>query len=307
MIAALALMVFPIIDVEAQKAKLDSAANAAFQSSHSPGMAIMIVRGSDTLLASGYGVRDIETRQPVTTSTVFQVGSITKEFTAALALQLVTEGRIRLNDSVRALLPDYEGPGSSVTMHQLLSHTSGIPNFTELPDFRARASLVKSPLDVQHLFENAPLAFAPGTRWAYSNSGYIMLGRIIERASASAWQQQIATRITRPLGLTGTRVCSAQEPPDARGYDREDDKLERTAPVDPGLPYAAGALCSTANDLTRWVRALASGRVVSVESYRNMTTPASVTGSRPASYGYGLELSELGGHHRVGHGGAIGG
>jgi D-alanyl-D-alanine carboxypeptidase len=294
----------------ATSASLDSIVRATLATSVAPGMSVAIVRGKDTLLLKGYGFADVERNVAVSPATIFRAGSVTKEFTAAAILRLVQDGRLTLDETLGRALPDYDGPGKAVTIRQLLSHTSGIPNFTQMgAQVSARARRATSQREVRALFEAAPLEFEPGSRWAYNNSGFFLLGGVIEKASGVPYAEYLASKVIGPAGLRDTRDCDDKSA-DARrafGYDGNRGSLERAGPVTGVVPFSAGSLCATARDLVIWQRRLAAGAVISPHLYSAMTTPVKLNDGRAQSYGFGIEVAELGGHVRVGHGGSISG
>ena len=292
--------------VRAQRAAIDSIARQMIAARKAPGMAVVVLRGNDTVVARGYGVADLASTRTVDASSIFRVGSITKQFTAAMVLQLVGAGKVRLDDSLHRFLAELAGPARNATIQQLLTHTSGIPNYTELGWFRQRGRRAIPRAEMIRLLDTEPLRFAHGTQWAYDNSGYYLLGAVIERVTGESFASHLRRAIVTPLALRHTGYCDASDGVAATvtGYDLEGGAFDAVAPVDMANPFAAGALCSSAGDLARWMTALLAGRVVPDSLLRRMLTPVQVDGRR-APYGYGMELTELGGQRRIGHGGSL--
>jgi D-alanyl-D-alanine carboxypeptidase len=291
-------------------ARIDTLANATLAAERAPGITLAVLHGSDTLVIRGYGLADVENQVPVTDQSVFRIGSVTKQFTAAAVMKQVEQGRIRLEATVADYLPDYPAPGRAVTIHQLLNHTSGIPSYTDLgPRFWERSRLDLTHDELLELFANEPLQFEPGTRSAYNNSAYYLLGMVLEAVSGESYAEHLQRTLLQPLGLTQTMYCGAAEiiPHRAAGYDVDDGRLVNAAPLSMNQPGAAGALCSTPRDMVRWARALVSGRVVSPESYARMTEPTRLIDAQTVPYGYGLALGRLGDANVVEHGGGING
>ena len=258
------------------------------------------------VLVRGYGFADLELKAPATPATVYRIGSLTKQFTAAAILQLVDEGKLRLDQGLSELLPEFPLQGHSVTLAQLLSHTSGIPNYTALgPRFRSRAREDFTPKGLLEIFAGAPFAFEPGTKWGYSNSNYHLLGMILENATGETYAAHLRRAVFPKAGLTSTTYCDdkALIPGRATGYATRGKEFQHAEFLSMTIPFAAGGLCSTAGDLLRWARALESGKVVSPASYQRMTTP------QPPSdrYGFGLAMHEENGRRVVAHGGAVNG
>ncbi len=251
--------------------------------------AVLAAEGGEVLFAKGYGDANMEWDIPNTPDTRFRIGSVTKQFTAALILQLAEEGRLDLQAHVTDYISNYPAEtGNKVTIHHLLTHTSGIPSYTSLPDFFPSISRTPyEPFDFLDVFSGMDLEFEPGTSWKYSNSGYFLLGVIIEVVTGRSYEEVLRARIIEPFGLTNT------------GYDNFDEIIERRAAgylqsgsdyvnapyLDTSLPYAAGMMYSTVGDLLVWNRALHSGAVFEKpETLTMMTTPYA------EEYGYGLGI-----------------
>ncbi len=320
LVLALFATILPARPVNAQRApgaaraavgaRLDSLARAFMATGQTPGLAVFVLRGNDTLLLRGYGFADLEDSTRATSRTVFRIGSITKQFTSALVMQLVQEGRIALDDTIQRFLPAYPAQGHRVTIRHLLTHTSGIRSYTDLGAEGAR--VMRSDLSEDSLialFAPKPFDFAPGERYRYNNSGYYLLGVILEKATGRTYEQLLQERLSGPLGLRDTRYCSTRPlvPRRAQGYEATADGFVNADWLSMALPFSAGALCSSALDLVTWTRALWADRVVGADAFREMTTPARLNDGSATGYGFGLMLDSLGGHRQVAHGGAING
>lgn len=291
-------------------ARIDSVVEAMRAADGTPGITIGVVRGADTIALRGYGLAEVEHGVLVTPRSVFLIASVTKQFTAAAVMKLVEEGRVDLEGTVGDYLPEYEGPARGVTVHQLLTHTGGVANYTDMGARMAR----QSRLDVTHeemvaMWAEEPLGFEPGSRWAYSNSGYYLLGMIIERVTGERYAEHLRRAVWEPLGLGETYYCGHREiiPHRAKSYGVRDGALFNAPPLSMNAPFAGGALCSTPGDLVRWTRALHAGRVVRPESFARMTTPVRLSDGSTHPYGYGLTLARLGDEVAVQHGGGING
>jgi D-alanyl-D-alanine carboxypeptidase len=288
---------------------IDSIAETALRAGPIVGMSVALVRGSEVLLAKGYGYADLENNVPATEHTVYRIASITKQFTAAAILQLVEQGKLNLDYDITRYLPGYDTHGYTITVQQLLNHTSGIRSFTELPAFQARDRLDLPPESLLALFQHEPLDFPPGTGFLYNNSAFYLLGLIIERVSGQPYGEYLRGHVLAPLGLRETHSC--EDAPiirhRARGYRVSEGKLQNAVYLSMVPPTAGGSLCSTVLDLASWTRALAEGRVISQASYVRMTTPATLPDGRTIGYGYGLFLSTLASHREIVHGGDING
>ena len=253
--------------------------------------AALVVDGGDVLFSGAFGPANVD-GSPNEVGTRFRIASITKQFTAALVMKLVEEGAIRLDAPVREYIPEYPAPqGDRVTIHHLLTHTSGIPSYTDLPSFGGE--MLATPLtpgEIVALTWEDALEFEPGTGFAYNNTGYVLLGWIIERVTGQSYGEALEARLLSPLGLDDTGYDHHLTPPEghAAGYTRTLTGLEPATFIHPSLPHAAGMLYSTVEDLHRWSRALIGvdpGLFGDPSSATRMMTPVR------NGYGYGLGIS----------------
>ncbi|HMC56804.1 MAG TPA: serine hydrolase domain-containing protein [Gemmatimonadaceae bacterium] len=291
-------------------ARLDSISAAPVKAGDVAGLTVAVVRGRDTLLMRGYGFADLENRVAVTPQTVFRIGSITKQFTSAAVMQLVEQGRIGLDDDITKYIPNAPVHGRRILVRHLLNHTSGIPSYTDIgPAFGAvmRRDLPHDSLVA--VVAGDSLMFEPGSHFYYNNTGYYLLGMLLEKVTGKPYAEYVAERLFTPNGLTATYYCDTKRliPHRAQGYDREQQGLVNTEFISMDLPFAAGSLCSTPRDLVRWSSRLAAGKVVSPASYREMTTPVRFVTGRPMTYGFGLTADTIGTHRSISHGGGING
>ncbi|HEU0078522.1 MAG TPA: serine hydrolase domain-containing protein [Longimicrobiaceae bacterium] len=269
------------------------------------GISVAVARGDQIILEKGYGLADRESGRPATRETVFEIGSITKQFTAAAVLRLAEEGKLSLDDGVGEHLPELRERGAGIRLRHLLSHTSGLSSAWAVPDLGAPSS----PGVVVDSLAARPVEFAPGERFAYNNNGYILLGRVVEKVSGMPYPEYLRTRFLAPLGLASIAPCDRfPAGRRAKGYRHPTRGPAVPAAAEshhPTVTSSAGILCATAGDLLRWERALATGRVVRPESYRLMTTRTVLGSGRPAGYGMGMQVMELDGRAVVGHGGGL--
>ena len=264
-----------------------------------PALSIAVMRGDTVVLTGGYGLMNIETREPAFHDSVYQIGSITKQFTAAAIMKLVEQGKLQTSDRLRTYVPELDARFDAVTIEHLLTHTSGIFEYNNL---LVTAWQPKSEAEMLSLIGRRNLLFAPGSNWSYSNSNYYLLGVIIERVSSTSYAQFLDENFFFPLGLTRTSYC--REPVPA-GYFTDATSTAPVRPADMSLLFAAGAICSTTEDLVRWNRALVQGLAVAPSSYVRMTTPYRLSNGETVEYGYALILDSLDGHSRAWHGGIV--
>lgn len=292
-------------------AALDSAARAHAEHEMVAGVSVAAVRGADTLLLRGYGYADLEWSVPTPedASASYEIGSVTKQFTAAAVMKLVEEGKLDLDADFTEYLPEFDARGHVVPLRRLLDHTSGIKGYTEMPVFGEIVGK-KLPRDtLVSLVEVEPFEFEPGTAQIYSNSAFFFLGLIIEKVSGQPYEEYVQERLFDALGMADSYYCSenAIRTNRAHGYDGGPDGLQRKGYLDHTWPYAAGSLCSTAGDLVKWNQALHGGRVVSEASYRAMTTPLPLRDGTQLEYAMGLAVRERAGARVIAHNGGING
>jgi CubicO group peptidase (beta-lactamase class C family) len=289
-----------------ERAVIDSMAGAEMRDGPLAGLAIAVVKGRDTIVMKGYGLADVEQDIPVTPATVFRIGSVTKQFTSSAIMTLVERGSLRLTDTLGALLPHMPARWQGVTLSQLLDHTSGIPSYTSAgPRWQRRWREDMLPDSIVGLVAGDTMNFAPGSRYRYNNSGYVLLGMILEKRAGRPYARHVQETLFQPLGLTQTTYCYPQSiiRHRAHGYDRAGREFRNAEYLSMTQPHAAGALCSTVRDLVAWTDALHSGRVVSATSFARMTAPQGAAAR--AHYGFGLVHDTLEGHPRIAHGGGI--
>lgn len=291
--------------------RLDSLAGSGVQEKRAVGIVAAVVKGNDTLLLKGYGKADVEWGITMPTDAMFEIGSVTKQFTAAAILQLRDAGKLSLDDDITKWLPDFNTRGNTVPLRRLLDHTSGIVGITEIPAFGLLVSNPRFPRDSGYaLINRTPFQFRTGDAEIYNNSAFWLLGLIVEKASGVTYEDYIEKQIFAPLGMTRSMYCNSAEdiPRRAHGYAVQGNVVRRAATNVHTWPFAAGSLCSTAGDLIIWLKALHGGKVLSAKSYAEMTTPSSLADGTRIRYGMGIGVGkDARGLSYIGHGGAIDG
>ena len=273
-----------------------------------PGAAVIAVKDGKTVFRKAYGMADLELGVPLSPDSVFRLGSITKQFTAVAVLMLAEEGKLSLSDPITKFLPDYPVQGHVITVEHLLNHTSGIRSYTGIPGYmntRIRADLTTQEL--VEAFAREPMDFAPGERWQYNNSGYVLLGAVIEKASGKKYGDFVAERIFRPLGMKATAYGDDGPilPKRASGYSRDGETVVNARYLSMTQPHAAGALVSTVDDLAAWDAALYTEKLLKKASLEKAWTPAVTRDGKPTHYGFGWAVSTLRGSRALEHGGGI--
>jgi D-alanyl-D-alanine carboxypeptidase len=290
--------------------RLDSIAGAAVRGGNVAGMAVAVVKGRDTLLMKGYGFSDLENKIAVTPQTVFRIGSVTKQFTSAAIMKLVEEGKLSLDDDITKYGLNFPTHGRKILLRHLLNHTSGIPSYTDVgPRFGTVMRMDLTTDSLIGVIRKDSLQFEPGRYFYYNNTGYFMLGMIIEKITGKRYGDDLDERFFKPNAMSGSTYCDTRKliPNRAQGYERDQSGFVNSAFLSMNLPYAAGSLCSTVGDLVAWSTRLHSGRIVSPASFREMTTPMKLASGRPMNYGFGLTVDTMGTHRVVSHGGGING
>lgn len=262
---------------------------------------VLVARDGQALLDKGYGYANVEWQIPDSPEAKFRLGSITKQFTAASILLLEERGKLKTDDLVKKYVPDAPPAWDKITIYNLLTHTSGIPSFTDFPDYRSTEATPTTPEKLVARFRDKPLEFKPGEKWRYSNSGYILLGYLIEKISGQSYNDFVAENIFKPLGMndSGYDSNSAVIPHRAYGYSPGPSGPENAGYIDMSIPFSAGAFYSTTHDLLRWEQGLFGGKVLSAESLKKMTTPFK------EKYGCGLTIRTVNGRTEIEHGGGI--
>jgi CubicO group peptidase (beta-lactamase class C family) len=290
-----------------QRAAIDKIANDAIEQQGVPGISLAVARGSTILYARGYGYQNVQAKLPADADTIYAIGSNTKQFTATAVMLLAQDGKIDIDAKVARYLPAAPH-ASEITIRQLLTQTSGLAEYITQPGFSLTSMTVYSPAQLLALVENLPLKFTPGTQWEYSNTNYLVLGMLVEKASGMPYQDFVTARIIRPLGLRSTSfpaTVPTNQKEFALGYSRSSGIFYETPPSSMSWAYAAGALFSNAADLVKWDDAFLRGRVVGASAVREMTTPAKLTSGEPTNYGFGWIISTLYGRREVWHNGGL--
>jgi CubicO group peptidase (beta-lactamase class C family) len=295
---------------EADVARIETLVQKHMRQPGAVGLSVAVGRGEAMLYERAHGFADLEFAVNADAETMFRIGSVTKQFTAAAVLTLSERNKLSVDDPLTRFLPDYPTHGHEITLRHLLTHTSGIPNYTNLgPRWELDKARERPDEELVGLFQDLPLDFEPGTRWNYSNSGYYLLGMVVAKASGQPWQDFLRATFFEPLKLTRTRIDSNSELMlnRAQGYAFEEGTFQNDGLLALSQPGAAGALLSTAGDLVRWQQALVAGKAVSAASYEEMTLPFLLADGNETKYGMGLQLDAQAAHRRIWHGGGIDG
>ncbi len=299
------------IDISVQSTLVDFA-DSLFQtnvdSSYIAGASVIVFQKGQKLLDKPYGYASMELSVPMPDEASFEIGSVTKQFTAAAILKLVDEGKLSLDDDFTDYL-DFDTKGRIITINSLLNHTSGIPSYTEIPAFGDLSIRQYDRDTLLRLVEQNDFLFEPGEALIYNNSAYFFLGLIIENISKMSYAEYLNEQFFEPLRMINTHYCSTSEVISNKvyGYNYSESGLKQKGYLDHTWPYSAGSLCSTTEDLLVWMRALHEGKIFNERLYKQLTTPDKLNDGTKIRYARGLVNYTNFGNKQIGHGGGING
>lgn len=289
--------------------KLDGIVDRAVQSREAPGVLVGVASEGKLIYSRARGMADLENNVPLNPQMLMRIGSITKTFTAVLSMKLVEEGVWTLDTRARALLPDLPESWDPVTVRHLLEHSSGIPSYTDLPLFWMEwMGRPVSPRNILKLVTDLPVVSEPGKKFAYNNSGYVLLGLMLEKQEGKSYQEVLNDRILKPLGMKRTFFVTNQRllPNRARGFESTPTGMANASYINMVWPYSAGSIESTLADLATWSHALMTGQILKPETLKKMWKETNFEG-KPTEYGYGFEIKIRGKEELIGHSGGING
>jgi len=275
-----------------------------------PGCAALVMEKGKVVYRKGFGKADLELNVPLRPDMIFRIGSITKQFTAVAILQLEEQGKLSLQDEITKFIPDYPTHGYKITVEQLLTHTSGVKDYTRMKEWTGEMQRKDmTPKEIVDFFKDQPMDFEPGTKFQYDNSGYILLGYIIEKASGEPYSQYLKKHIFKPLGLKHTSYDNTADLVINRvkGYSKADSGYFNSPYLSMTQPYAAGSLLSTVDDLYTWTKGVRSGRILKPETFAQAEASYVLKDGSATGYGYGLVPGEIFGSKVIWHNGGING
>ena len=272
-----------------------------------PGGAMLIAQNGSVVYRKAFGMASMELNVPLNPDNSFEIGSITKQFTAICILMLEEQGKLSTNDDIKKYLPDFETGKHTVTIHHLLNHTSGIPSYTGMNEWAVKWREDVSVNELIDMFNKQPFDFDPGEKWLYNNSGYILLGAIIEKVSGMSYGEFIQQNIFDKLGMTNSTYGDRKTyiPNRACGYEKTGTGFTNAEYLGKNQAYAAGAIISTVDDMWKWQQALIDNKLISEASYKKATTNYTLNNGKKTGYGYGFLLDELNGSPTIEHSGGI--
>jgi CubicO group peptidase (beta-lactamase class C family) len=303
--ALIVILSFPV-SIAAQDGvttKVDSFVASEMQKQHIPGVSVAVIKDGQIVLAKGYGLANVEHHVAVKPETIFQSGSVGKQFTATAVMMLVQEGKVNLDDKISKYFADTPATWQNITIRHLLTHTAGTTDYPNDFDFRrdyTEDELLKRA-------EAIPLAIQPGEKWSYSNLGYVLLGILIHKVSGEFYGDFLLERVFKPLGMTTARIISEADiiPNRSGGYRLVKGQLKNQDWVSPSLNTTAdGALYLTVYDMARWDAALTTEKLLKKSSLEQMWTPVKLNNGKTENYGFGWFLGDVKGHRIIEHGGS---
>jgi D-alanyl-D-alanine carboxypeptidase len=309
----IALLVGFAAPISGNADKIDDYIATQLQRLHIPGASVAVVRDGKIIKAQGYGFANLELKASATKDTVYEIGSNTKQFTAAAIMMLVAEGKVQLDDAITKYFPEAPKAWRGITVRHLLNHTSGIQNHVAvthwLDVFRTNLAFETTPArdELLKMFFKLPLEFQPGESWAYDNTGYYLLGIVIEKASGKSYWQFLNERIFKPLGMNATRNTDPQPiiPNRASGYEWKSDHFENRPILLPAIAFSAGSLLSKVEDMAKWDAALYTEKLLKKSSLDQLWIAAATKDgvTVPLNYGLGWFIDRYHGHRLVQHSG----
>ena len=294
--------------IEAQNLenKLDRIIQEEYQP-ESPGAAALVAKDGKVIYRKAFGTANMELGVTMKPEMVFEIGSMTKQFTAVAILMLEEQDKLSLQDDITKYIKDYPTHGHEITIHHLLTHTSGIKSYTSMKEWRGKWRKDFKPKEMIDFFKNEPMNFAPGEKFSYNNSAYFMLGYIIKKVSGMPYPEFLEKKIFQPLGMENSYYGSHRKiiKNRASGYQKESGEFVNAEYLSLTQPYAAGSIMSTVDDMWKWQQAVKNNKLIKRETLEKAFTEHSLNNGEPTNYGYGWALKEINGSPTIEHGGGI--
>lgn len=286
--------------------KIDSIIQTGFKDRNAPGGAFLVSRKGNIIYEKAFGKANLELDVDMTTDNVFQIGSMTKQFTAVSILILEQQGKLKVNDPVSKYIPDYPS-GNTITIHHLLTHTSGIKDFTKMKALSEIAQKEMSPKMMVDFFKSEPVDFQPGEKFDYNNSGYVLLGYLIELVSGEKYEDFVKKNIFEKAGMNHSFYASDRKiiKNRAYGYHEKSDGFVNKTVISFSVPFASGSLMSTVEDMLRWQEAINGNLILDAAHTRKAFTKYKLNSGEEFSYGYGWHLKDINGVPDREHGGSV--
>ena len=295
-----------IVSAQTFETKIDSLIQTEFKDKNGPGGVFMLAKNGKAIYQKAFGKANVELDVNLTPESIFQIGSMTKQFTAISILMLEEQGKLNVKDSISKYIPDYPN-GNKITIHHLLTHTSGIKDFTKMKSLREISNKEMSPKMIVDFFKNEPVDFAPGERFEYNNSGYVVLGYLIELVSGGTYEDFIKENIFKKVGMNQSNYATDRQIINKRayGYHKKEYGYVNKTVINFGVPFSSGSLMSSANDMLKWQNALNQNLLLKPENTQKAFSKYKLNNGETFTYGYGWHIKELNGTPIREHGGSI--
>lgn len=288
------------------EARIDSLIQTEFNEKYGPGGAFLIANKGKVIYQKAFGKANLELDVNLTPESVFQIGSMTKQFTAIAVLMLEEQGKLNVNEPISKYIPDYP-LGEKITIHHLLTHTSGIKDFTKMKSLREIAQKEMSPKMMVDFFKNEPVDFAPGEKFDYNNSGYVVLGYIIELVSGETYEDFVKKYIFEKVGMSQSYYASDRQVISKRayGYHKKEHGFVNKTIISFSVPFSSGSLMSSLGDMLKWQNALNKNLLLSAENTKKAFSKYKLNSGEKFTYGYGWHIKDLNGTPSREHGGSV--
>jgi CubicO group peptidase (beta-lactamase class C family) len=273
---------------------------------NAPGSTFLIAQNGNIIYKKAFGLANLELNVPMETDNVFEIGSMTKQFTAISILMLMEKGELNLDDEITKFIPDYPTNGNKITIHHLLTHTSGIKSYTSLKKLNAISKQDLTPLALIDFFKNEPIDFVPGEKFKYNNSGYVILGYIIEKVTGQPYANFVEEQIFKKLNMTASQYANNSKVIQNRASGYQDNEgYINTREISFTIPYSAGSLMSTVSDMFKWQEAIKNNLLISKKTTEKAFTNYTLNNGEHINYGYGWNIKTINNIRSFEHGGAI--
>jgi CubicO group peptidase (beta-lactamase class C family) len=295
-----------ITSAQSFEAKIDSLVQTEFKDKNGPGGVFLVTKNGKPIYQKAFGKANLELEVNLTIESVFQIGSMTKQFTAIAILMLEEQGKLNVQNPIAQYIPDYPA-GDKITIHHLLTHTSGIRDFTKMKTLREISNKEMSPKMLVDFFKNEPVDFAPGEKFDYNNSGYVLLGYLIELVSGGTYEDFIRENIFKKVGMNQSNYATDRQIINKRayGYHKKESGYVNKTVINFSVPFSSGSLMSSANDMLKWQNALNQHVLLKPENTQKAFSKYKLNSGEMFTYGYGWHLKELNGKPVREHGGSI--
>ncbi|WP_396195503.1 serine hydrolase domain-containing protein [Flavobacterium sp.] len=286
--------------------KIEALIQPEIKDKNGPGGVFMVAKKGEIIYQNAFGKANLELEVPLTTDYVFQIGSMTKQFTAVAIMMLQEQGKLNTNDLLSKYIPDFPA-GDKITIHHLLTHTSGIKDFTKMKSIKDIAQKEMTPKMMVDFFKNEPVDFLPGERFDYNNSGYVVLGYLLEIISGMSYEDFIETNIFQKIGMTQSGYATDRQVilKRASGYQKKETGYVNKTVINYSVPFASGAIMSTLKDMLKWQMALNNNTLLNKENTQKLFDNYLLNNGEAINYGYGWHLKKINNSLSREHGGSI--